>query len=79
MSKKKGKRTTRTFHVIIGKDEDGYFVGRVAELPGCHCQAKSLDTLHERLKEAIRLHLKVETGDHENLQFVGIHKIDVSV
>jgi len=46
---------TRKFHVIIERDEDGYFVGLVPELPGCHTQAKSLDMLQERLKEAIRL------------------------
>jgi predicted RNase H-like HicB family nuclease len=77
MRKKKGKRMTRKFHVIIERDEDGYFVGYVPELPGCHTQAKSLDTLQERLKEAIRLYLEVETGIPENLQFVGIQQIEV--
>lgn len=69
----------RKFHVIIEKDEDGYFVGLVPELPGCHTQAKSLDTLQERLKEAIRLYLEVETAIPENLQFVGIQQIEVSL
>ncbi len=68
---------TRKFHVIIERDEDGYFVGLVPELPGCHTQAKSLDMLQERLKEAIRLYLEVETGIPENLQFVGIQQIEV--
>jgi predicted RNase H-like HicB family nuclease len=79
MRKKKDKRMRRKFHVIIEKDEDGYFVGLVPELPGCHTQAKSLDTLQERLKEAIRLYLEVETGIPENLQFVGIQQIEVSL
>ena len=70
---------TRKFNVIIEKDEDGYFVGLVPELPGCHTQAKSLDKLQERLKEAIRLYLEVETGFPENLQFVGIQQIEVSL
>jgi predicted RNase H-like HicB family nuclease len=56
MRKKKGKLMTRKFHVIIERDEDGYFVGHVPELPGCHTQAKSLDVLQKRLKEAIRLY-----------------------
>jgi len=77
MRKKKAKRMTRKFHVIIERDEDGYFVGLVPELPGCHTQAKSLDMLQERLKEAIRLYLEVETGIPENLQFVGIQQIEV--
>jgi predicted RNase H-like HicB family nuclease len=53
---------SRKFNVIIEKDEDGYFVGLVPELPGCHTQAKSLDELHKRLKKAIRLYLEVKKG-----------------
>jgi predicted RNase H-like HicB family nuclease len=45
----------REFTVIIERDEDGYFVAEVPELPGCHTQAKSLDTLINRMKEAIDL------------------------
>lgn len=30
------------FYVIIERDEDGYYVADVPELPGCHTQAKSL-------------------------------------
>lgn len=69
----------RKFNVIIEKDEDGYFVGLVPELPGCHTQAKSLDALQKRLKEAIHLYLEVETDIPENLQFVGIQQIEVSL
>ena len=35
----------RDFNVIIEKDSAGYYVATVAELRGCHTQAKSLDTL----------------------------------
>ena len=45
----------REFTVIIERDEEGYFVAEVPELPGCHTQAKSLDTLMNRVKEAIAL------------------------
>jgi predicted RNase H-like HicB family nuclease len=38
--------------------EDGYFVGNVVELPGCHTQARSMDELMERLKEVIELYLE---------------------
>jgi len=47
----------KTFSVIIEKDEDGYFVANVPELPGCHTQARSLDQLSKRIKEAIELYL----------------------
>lgn len=45
----------KEFSVIIEKDEDGYFVASVPALRGCHTQAKSLDTLIKRVKEAIAL------------------------
>lgn len=50
----------REFTVIIERDEDGYFVGTVPELKGCHTQAKSLDELMQRVKEATLLCLEAE-------------------
>lgn len=51
---------TRQFNVIIERDSEGYFVGSVPELAGCHTQAKSLDELMERIQEAILLCLEVD-------------------
>jgi predicted RNase H-like HicB family nuclease len=45
----------KEFSVIIEKDEDGFFVASVTALRACHTQAKSLDTLMKRIKEAIEL------------------------
>lgn len=45
----------KEFTVIIEQDEEGYYIAEVPELKGCHTQAKSLDTLMERVKEAIQL------------------------
>ncbi len=68
----------RTFTVIIQKDKEGYFVGEVVELPGCHTQAKSLDKLMERIKEAIELYLDVQGEALEKeLEFVGIQEITI--
>ena len=50
----------KEFTVIIERDEDGYFIGTVPALKGCHTQAKSLDELLERMKEAVLLCLEVE-------------------
>ncbi|MCD6447781.1 MAG: type II toxin-antitoxin system HicB family antitoxin [Thermoplasmata archaeon] len=66
----------RKFTVIIERDEDGYYVASVAELPGCHTQAKSLDKLNERIKEAIELYLEEEKYD-EQLEFVGIQQVEI--
>lgn len=51
------------YTIVIEKDEDGYYMGSVPALPGCHTQAKSIDQLLERLREAIRLWLEVEGQD----------------
>ena len=51
---------TQAFDVIIERDSDGYYVASVPALPGCHTQAKSLDTLMQRVREAIELCLEVE-------------------
>jgi predicted RNase H-like HicB family nuclease len=68
----------RTFTVIIEKDKEGYFVGEVVELPGCHTQAKSLDELMERIKEAIELYLDVQGEALEKeLEFVGVQEITI--
>ncbi len=48
----------REFNVIIERDADGYFVASVPNLPGCHTQAKTLDELVERIREAIELCLE---------------------
>ena len=45
----------REFNVIIEEDSEGYFVATVPELQGCHTQARSLDTLMKRVREAIEL------------------------
>ena len=48
----------RQLTVLIERDEDGYYVGSVPELPGCHAQAKSLNELMDRVKEAALLCLE---------------------
>jgi predicted RNase H-like HicB family nuclease len=49
----------QNYHVIIERDSEGYYVASVPTLPGCHTQARSLDELDERIKEAIALYLEV--------------------
>jgi len=70
---------TREFNVIIERDSEGYYVASVPELRGCHTQAKSLDKLMERIKEAIELCLEVEELDHLPLEFIGVQRISVEL
>ena len=66
------------FDVIVEKDAAGYFVASVPALPGCHTQAKSLDVLMERTREAIELCLEVQDDIQEPLDFVGVQRITVA-
>lgn len=69
---------TRQFDVIVEKDSAGYFVASVPALPGCHTQAKSLDDLMERIREAIELCLEVQGDELEPLDFVGVQRISIA-
>jgi len=71
------KTTKREFSVVVERDEDGYYVASVPELPGCHTQARSLDKLMERVKEAIELCLEVKMGLGTKTQFVGVQRVAV--
>ena len=65
----------KEFSVVIEQDEDGYFVASVPALRGCHTQAKSLDVLMKRIKEAIELCLEVE--EPVSNQFIGVQRVAV--
>ncbi|NNN06940.1 MAG: type II toxin-antitoxin system HicB family antitoxin [Elusimicrobia bacterium] len=49
-----------SFPVVIERDEDGWYIGVVPDLRGCHTQARSFNELERRLKEAIKLCLETE-------------------
>lgn len=68
----------RQFDVVIEKDSAGYFIASAPALPGCHTQAKSLDEVMERIREAIELCLEVEGEPPEFLDFVGIQRITIA-
>lgn len=68
---------TREFDVVVEKDEEGYYVASVPVLPGCHTQARSLDELMTRIREAIALCLEADEVPEEQLNFVGIQRVSV--
>ena len=55
----------KQFNVVIEQDSEGYYIASVPALRGCHTQAKSVDDLMERIKEAIELCL--DTGIHAGM------------
>ncbi|MBW2975519.1 type II toxin-antitoxin system HicB family antitoxin [Candidatus Woesearchaeota archaeon] len=66
------------FTVLIEKDEDGYYVGSVPSLKGCHTQGKTMEELFKNIKEAVELCLEVEK-DIPKEEFIGVQKIQVKV
>ena len=66
---------SREFNVIIERDAEGYYVGSVPSLSGCHTQAKSLDVLMKRIQEAIELCLEVEQDEPISSEFIGVQRV----
>lgn len=69
---------SREFSVVIERDEAGNYVGSVPAIPGCHTQARSLDELMERIREAILVCLEGETETIPALDFVGVQRVNVA-
>lgn len=70
--------TMKDYNIIIEEGEDGYLISEVIELPGCHTQAKSMDELIKRTKEAIMLYLESQEKPVKIMKkFVGLQKIAV--
>ncbi len=79
--KKASVSKNNNFTAFIERGESGYYVGSVPALPGCQTQAKDLNTLAFRLKEAISLYLEAEKllGQKSVLtHFVGIQTIELA-
>ena len=68
----------REFSVIIERDSAGYFVASVPELRGCQTQAKSLDVLMKRVREAIELCLEGHDDQGEPNDFIGVQRIAIT-
>jgi len=74
----KPQSTERIFTVVVEKDEDDYYVASVVELPGCHTQAKSLDQLTSRTREAIEGYLSVSRPKNSP-EFIGIQQLKMKL
>lgn len=65
------------FTVLIEEGEDGYLISDVVEFPSCHTQAKNIDELLKRTKEAISLYLKSTKDKEIYSKFLGVQQIGV--
>ena len=66
------------FDVVIERDSEGWYVASVPKLAGCKAQARSLDEVTARIREAIELCLEVEGTPEQELEFVGIQRVTVA-
>ncbi len=67
----------KKYAILIEKDKAGWLVSEVIELPGCHTQAKTMDQLIERTKEAIKAYLQDDRNEVISEEFVGVQQIEV--
>ncbi|MEW6062331.1 MAG: type II toxin-antitoxin system HicB family antitoxin [Bacteroidota bacterium] len=68
----------KKYTVLIERDENGWLVSDVVELYGCHTQAKTMDELLARTKEAIEGYLESERSPESvAIEFVGVQQIEV--
>ena len=68
----------RQFDVVIERDEEGYYVASVPQLPACHTQARSLDEVMQRIREAVELCLEVEGAPAQSLESIGLQRITIA-
>lgn len=70
-----GEAAMRSYDVVVERDEEGWFVGSVPGLAGCHTQARTVEQLLERVVEVIELCL--EAPGNTGTRFVGIRRVTV--
>jgi len=56
-----------SYTVLIEQDEDGVFIAKVPDIPGCYTQGKNVEQAMERVKEAIQVCLMKNWGKKSNL------------
>jgi predicted RNase H-like HicB family nuclease len=71
------KSSKREFSIIVERDDQGYYVASVPELRGRHTQARLLDKLMMRIREAIELCLEIEGSAPRPTEFIGLQRIAV--
>lgn len=63
----------KTYTAIIEQDEDGMYIAKIPDIPGCYTQGKTVAEATERIREAILACTHDE--DITPLKFVGIQQI----
>jgi predicted RNase H-like HicB family nuclease len=64
------------FHVVIEKDEAGYFVAEVPALPGCLSQGKTKEEAIVNIKEAVQGWFEVMESKQS---FDSAHAVEIQI
>ena len=64
------------FTVLIEKDENGWYIASVPDIPGCYTQGRTVEQVVERIREAVEVCLESD-GDIKPLDFIGVRKIEI--
>jgi len=68
------------YTVLIEQDEEGIYIAKVPDIPGCYTQGKIVEQAMERIKEAIQVCLEAEEiEDILPLKFIGVQQVEVKV
>ena len=67
----------KKFTVLLEQDEDGMYVAKVPDIPGCYTQGKTIEEVMERIKEAIQVCLESEKEELPQMKFIGIQQIEI--
>ena len=68
----------KEFTVIIEKGLDGYWIGSVPEIPGCHTQGKTKAELLKHVKEIIPVLLELQSKKRLAAPLVEIQRVVVN-
>lgn len=70
------------FTILIERDEDGVYIASAPALQGCNTQAKSVEEIYPRIREAIELCLEAKDLDHKEIPqnvFIGLQQLEISI
>ena len=73
------EKKIRNFTVLIEQDEDGIYVAKVLDIPGCYTQGKTVQQAMERIKEAIQVCLESDEEQHQQMKFIGLQQVEVNL
>ena len=73
------QKKVRNFTVLLEQDEDGIYVAKVPDIPGCYTQGRTVQQAMERIKEAIQVCLEADEEQHQKMKFIGLQQVEVNL